>query len=141
MAGNYSNTGSWVPQVHTVGLRNVGSYQVSGTPYLTGSNSAITTETKIEFPYVTKNIIVQNTRTSGTKHIRVHFADPAQQSSISHFITVKVGQKVTLDVKCAKIYLTGHDSSINSFRYEVYASLTEIPVQRMYELTGSGISE
>jgi hypothetical protein len=131
-----------VSNVYGVGLRNVGSYQVSGHAWVTGSTIALGTDTHtIEFPYVTKNIIVQNTRTSGTKHIRVHFADPAQQSSISHFITVKVGQKVTLDVKCAKIYLTGHDSSINSYRYEVYASLTEIPAQRMYELTGSGISE
>ena len=65
MAGNYSNTGSWVPQVNTVGLRNVGSYQVSGTPWITGSTvqgsvagggSNIKGEFKVSFPRVTKSI-------------------------------------------------------------------------------------
>ena len=38
------------------GLRNVGSYKVSGHPYLTGSSVNNGGEVKIEFPYVTKNI-------------------------------------------------------------------------------------
>ena len=41
-----------------VGLRNVGSYQISGHPYVTGSTIAAGVEKKISFPYVTKSITV-----------------------------------------------------------------------------------
>ena len=39
---------------YSVGLRNVGSYMVSGQPYLTGSSVGNGDEIKISFPYVTK---------------------------------------------------------------------------------------
>lgn len=39
---------------YSVGLRNVGSYMVSGQPYITGSAVNTGTEVKIEFPFVTK---------------------------------------------------------------------------------------
>ena len=35
-----------------VGLRNVGSYQVSGHPFITGSLMATDEEVKVSFPYV-----------------------------------------------------------------------------------------
>ena len=45
--------------IYGVGLRNVGSYQVAGTPYLTASN--LSNEEKLfEFPNVTKKIVVEN---------------------------------------------------------------------------------
>ena len=46
--------------IYGVGLRNVGSYQVAGTPYLTASNLS-NEEKQFEFPNVTKKIIVENT--------------------------------------------------------------------------------
>ena len=42
-----------------VGLRNVGSYMVSGQPFITGSAVNAGGEVKIEFPYVTKNITIR----------------------------------------------------------------------------------
>ena len=49
---------------HPPGLNHVGSYQVSGTPYITGSASmASNEEDKIEFPFVTNNFTVINTGT------------------------------------------------------------------------------
>ena len=44
-----------------VGLRNVGSYQVSGHPYLTGSNISNGATLKVEFPYITKRVNIQVT--------------------------------------------------------------------------------
>ena len=44
--------------IYGVGLRNVGSYQVAGTPYLTASS--ISSEIQFTFPNVTKKIIVDN---------------------------------------------------------------------------------
>jgi len=44
---------------YSVGLRNVGSYKVSGQPYITGSAVNAGSEVKIEFPFVTKNITIR----------------------------------------------------------------------------------
>ena len=40
--------------VYSVGLRNVGSYQVSGAPFVSGGvSSAVTNGSRVAFPYVT----------------------------------------------------------------------------------------
>ena len=44
---------------YTVGLNNVGSYQVAGSPYVTASVVAQDVEKQIEFPRVTNNINVK----------------------------------------------------------------------------------
>jgi hypothetical protein len=44
---------------YSVGLRNVGSYMVSGQPYITGSSINDGEEMKIKFPYVSKNITIR----------------------------------------------------------------------------------
>ena len=49
--------------IYGVGLRNVGSYQVAGSPYLTASNLS-NEEKQFLFPKVTKKIIVENTGSS-----------------------------------------------------------------------------
>ena len=55
-----------------VGLRNVGSYQVSGTPWITGSANLDTAKVHmVEFPHVSKSFTVINTNTTGS--FRVHF--------------------------------------------------------------------
>ena len=140
MAGNTSNTGSWVPQVHTVGLRNVGSYQVSGTPFVTGSGTAgISTDTKIEFPYVTKSFVVHQTTGNSTSAIRIHFVPTGQGNVISnrHYVQIKVGQSFEFNVKCKEVYLT----PVGTVNFQLVAEMTNIPTGRMHALTGSGISE
>jgi hypothetical protein len=44
---------------YTAGLRNAGSYRVSGTPFVTASSLPDGVETQIDFPKVTNNITVQ----------------------------------------------------------------------------------
>lgn len=44
---------------YTVGLNNVGSYQVAGSPYLTASTVSQDTEQEIQFPRVTNNVTVK----------------------------------------------------------------------------------
>lgn len=44
---------------HTAGLQNVGSYQVSGKPFVTASTVTDGTEEQIEFPEVSNNITVK----------------------------------------------------------------------------------
>jgi hypothetical protein len=49
-----------------VGLRNVGSYMVSGRPYITGSVLNSNNEVKIQFPEVTNNITIRIPQVSNT---------------------------------------------------------------------------
>ena len=149
-----------VANVYEAGLRNVGSYQVSGTPWVTGSNQSLTYLTdgklvRFQLPYVSKSITVINT---GANDLRLHFHSGSGVTIAStdgqletgnassnvmaghHYVTVpKNNGSVTMDVKCKEIYLSNHSGG--STGYEIYAELTQIKPARMYELTGSGISE
>ena len=131
-----------VSNVYGVGLNNVGSYQVSGHPFMIGGEVPGSGEVTIQFPYVTKQIIVKNSKTSGSKILRVHFQATGSGNVISgkHFIELSAQETVTFDVKCSEIYLTVK-VPLQTCTYEVYASLTNIPSEKMYHLTGSGITE
>jgi len=45
--------------IYTAGLQNAGSYRVSGQPFIKRQTINAGEEVKIEFPYVTKNVIVK----------------------------------------------------------------------------------
>ena len=126
---------------YRAGLQNVGSYQVGGTPFLTGGVIATGTEAKITFPNVTKNILVTNT--SGTIGLRVHFNPSATPNVISghHFFTLSSkGDNITLNSKCTEIYISletpGTDGS-----FELVADLTGIQDVEMFALTGAGLTD
>ena len=148
--------------VGRLGLRNVGSYQVAGHPYVTGStNLDNNTVHLISLPYVSKSITVINKSANSGEDIRVHFQSGSQVSitaqlngggagTISdgvdvikgnHFITVPAGDgSVTLDVKCATFFISNGSGTAN-LSYQVFAELTGIPTGSMYHLTGSGITD
>ena len=129
---------------YTAGLHNVGSYQVSGRPWLTGSDIGDGAEQKIEFPTVTKSFTVipsgstnlwQNTDAA----LRIHFVSTGSNSeliSTHNYVTLVDETSVTFNVKCKEVYL----SSIGDNAYELIADLTHIPTSSMYTLTGSGIA-
>jgi len=48
-----------VANVYSVGLQNVGSYMVSGQPFIARRSVGDGNEVKIEFPYVTKNVTIR----------------------------------------------------------------------------------
>tara|TARA_A100001515_G_scaffold52473_2_gene41454 strand:+ start:1588 stop:2058 length:471 start_codon:yes stop_codon:yes gene_type:complete len=149
-----------------VGLRNVGSYQVSGTPFITGAAGSTygIDDGKVhmvEFPFVSKSVTVINPNTTSGQDLRVHFQSGSGVTAITvpgqageqniaatadvlkqyHYITVPAGNgSVTLDVKCSKFYISNRSGSDN-LSYEVFAELTQIPTANMYHLTGSGITE
>jgi len=124
-----------------VGLRNVGSYQVSGQPYVTGSVLTADQEMKIEFPYVTKKITIIASGSQTGNGLRVHFAsrDVGHVYSRFHYIPFDSHEdSLDLDVKCKEIYVST-DTGTGAFF--LYASLTNIPTSSMYALTGSGITQ
>ena len=151
-AGTDSKTGQKIFGRYQAGLQNVGSYQVSGVPFITGSDDLDTgTEHAITFPTVTKSITVRN---PGTVDIRVHFAaaipatpGDANVYTQNHFLTVSgsaanlaTTNELKLDCKCTELYISNATSENNAV-YRVYAELTGIARERMFTLTGSGITE
>ena len=73
--------------IYTAGLGNVGSYQVAGTPYLTGS-SLDSEEISFSFPTVTKKIIIENT---GSNSVDFYFKE-----SSTNLFTLPNDKKVVL---------------------------------------------
>ena len=147
---------------HGAGLKNVGSYQVSGHPYITGSSTLGANEQQmIEFPYVSKSFTVINKTDSTT--LRVHFMSGTNTTNAvnvtepggstvyviaaadnviagRHYISLTgVDTSMTFDTKCSKFYVSTATSA--DITYEVFAELTGILPGSMYHLTGSGITD
>ena len=108
--------------IYTAGLRNAGSYQVAGIPYLTASN--ISTEKMFTFPYVTKNIIIQNT---GSSDLYLYFT----VGSVNKLI-LPANKTLNMDIKCTYILAS---SSVGT-GMQMAASLTNIDYNHMYSLYG-----
>ena len=118
--------------VYTAGINNVGSYQVSGRPFTnTGTQKAANATTKIEFPTVTKQIVFMN---RGAASMYVHFSD---SPGTANKFEIAAGEQHTFNVKCKEIYTYGTSGQ----GWTLYASLTHIPNERMFTLTGPGITE
>jgi len=132
------------PTTYKPGLGHVGSYQVAGQPYITGSNNLDNGgEHTITFPMVAKRVIVVN---HSSVTIRVHFAAQATDRTIAgyHFIELDSDEdSIDLTVKCNTIYVSNASGADNA-EYRVIAELTNIDTGRMYDLNVddlAGISE
>jgi len=121
---------------YSVGLHNVGSYQASGWPWLTGSTLTANQEWKISFPMVTKSItIIQSGAVGGA---RAHFVSTSSAGNVvsgRHYVSFETdNDSLTLNVKCTELYI----SCVTAGTWEVAAELTNIPTSSMFTLTGSG---
>ena len=137
------------------GLGSVGNYQVSGTPWITGSimaasgnASPLNSSTQhIQFPYVTKEVTVVNL---GQTEIEIHLANDAGAHGVpnlgAHKFTIPPSGTVhgaplarqVFDMKTRELFVTNKGSGVGA--YQIYASLTRIDRKHMFELTGSGIN-
>ena len=130
--------------VYGVSVRNVGSYQVAGTPFVTGSTSALGngSETKIEFPTVTKSFMIHfDSSGAPTNTLDIHFVPVATAPNVisnDHYIRILSGDSFTFNVKCKEVYITSNGTGN---RFQLVAELTNIPSRAMFALTGSGISD
>ena len=75
-----------VSNVYGSGLRNVGSYQVSGVPHITTKTISDLAETSIAFPQVTKDITINKTSAGG--ETRVYFLTKGTQKKALEFRNV-----------------------------------------------------
>ena len=118
---------------YKAGLQNAASYQASGTPFVTGSDSLNGTM-EISFPTVTKELSFS---VEAGDEIAVHF-HPDAPTPNQYLIQGAAGStsSTTLNVKCRKVYIT----TTGATKFRVFASLTGIEAQEMFDLTGSGIT-
>ena len=149
--------------VPSVGVRNVGSYQVSGTPWITGSDEIDNGHVHmVAFPKVSKSFTVINTNSDSAEELRVHFQSGSTAAAALtvpgttgaqtidgdadviqgfHYITIPAGNSsMTFDVKCSKFYIS-NASGTDDLGYQVFAELTNVPTGSMFHLTGSGITD
>jgi hypothetical protein len=123
---------------YQAGLGHVGSYQVAGFPYLTGSWQWIHSgsEDHIAFPAVTKSVTVIS---RANPDLRIHFESAQSNPNVyshHHYVTLATnGASATFNVKCTDLYISNVDA--NSGSYEVMAELTGIARENMCILTGS----
>ena len=124
-------------KAYSVGLGNVGSYQSSGAPWITGSvNFPINGEDHIHFPAA-----------NAGAQLRVHFSSTSSLGTSGatsdvvlgcHYVTLNNDQNsFTFQVKCKEVFLTNPGNAIGA--YQLVAELTGISTREMFALTGSGI--
>tara|TARA_Y100000592_G_scaffold64299_1_gene100175 strand:+ start:3248 stop:3664 length:417 start_codon:yes stop_codon:yes gene_type:complete len=127
--------------IYTAGLHNVGSYQVAGRPYLSGSTGINdSTSERFIFPQVSKSILVKNTH--GSTAIRIGFAPKLDgEHGFTHgandnnnYFVLNPGKEISFNVKCKEIFIWVESGT--GITAQVYAELTEISDQRMFTLDG-----
>jgi len=127
---------------YNVGINSVGSYQVSGWPYMTGTTLNDTIEAKIEFPMVAKSVTIMASGSDETLAgvLRVHYATTHSTNVVvgKHYFSMHThGDAVTINSKCKEIYLSAAGGAAG---FQLFAEMTNIPTASMYELTGVGVT-
>jgi len=127
------------------GIHNVGSYQVSGMPWISGSNSLVPGgQDKYTFPMVAKTVTVISNTPAASGTLRVHFADSGSGNVVEglHYVQFdSLEDSITMNVKCKEIYISCPSSNGGNAAYRVVAELTQVDVARMFPLTGSGVTD
>ena len=117
------------------GLGDVGSYQVSGKPFVSGAINvtvgSATAPLEISFPSVTQWIIIRNLDTDGSANEQIKIsASPTGFANGNYFRMFddyttsfrRHSRTPRMEMKLTKIYLTGSSTHV-----DVIAGLTSIP--------------
>lgn len=106
---------------HETGLNHVGAYQVSGTPFASGSINA-SSAVKVSFPYVTRWVQIINNDTTNT--VKVGFSENGVEGD--NYFTIGKGStnlptsSERLELKVTELWLYGANG------VDVVAGLTSI---------------
>jgi hypothetical protein len=124
------------------GLNSAGAYQVSGAPFLTGSDveqSAVTVDgIKVSFPTVTKSVTIIKNATPDDIDLVVHFASRVNANVMTNrrYITLSgSGASMTFAVKCRELWVSSKTAGTNTGSFELLAELT--PIGLPVDLSGS----
>lgn len=120
---------------HEPGFNHVGSYQVSCRPFATSSvvipaSGGIGTALAIEFPGVTKFIVVRNEEqdTIADSKIRLGFASGGMGDTFN-YILINPSSSFSADYRVTKLYLMS-DTSVQP-KVSVIAGITNIRPERV----------
>jgi hypothetical protein len=116
------------------GPNDVGSYQLSGIPWVTGSTLPATSIVHYSFPGVTKFFVVRNTGAAGTS-VAVGFSENGLKSQFRNYFTLTSGQELSLELRVKDLYLSATQGP--SATVEVIAGMTPIMYRDFPVLTGS----
>ena len=127
-----------------VGLSNVGSYQVSGIPYLTGTTAPVSSSAPVEivFPDITQRIIVSNT---GLADLRIGFSANGVKDTNNYYVlhqhdrtTTSDYSKIDLRVKVSSIFLLSNSGSTTT-TVRIAAELTNIDTNLLSKSGPTGL--
>ena len=118
---------------YQAGLGNVGSYQVSGVPYVTGSVASSAVAKQIVFPSVTSWVIISNV--GGSSEVKVGFSQKGIDGTSGNNYFMVDQEQVTprLELKLTELWVSG------SNEVSIMAGLTGIPSSRTNTTGSSGI--
>ncbi len=109
--------------IYKAGLGNASAFEVSGIPYVQGAIDAKSTVVQLDFPRVTRWIVVTNDSTTDDP-LRVGFSQNGVTGS--NFFPVLPGTtSPRLEVKVTELYLSGSDN------VSVIAGLTTIEIDNI----------
>lgn len=118
---------------HPVPGWNWGSeYQVSGIPFVTSSFAVDTNPRRIDFDFVTRDIVIDN---AGTDSLRVGFSNNGVNGTGGdNYFLVRANTTVRFEVRIKHLFLRANSSTTT---YSVLAGCTTIPAKQMPTLSGS----
>ncbi len=136
---------------YSVGLNHVGAYQVSGRPFFETQAIPATTgdSIRIQFPSVTKRIVI---KTDSAASVRIHFvpwtpgdaAFPEYTEGAStndNYFLADRNMPIEFEIKCKEVFISANFNGTGEIA-TVFAELTNIPANRMFNLEGlEGVSQ
>lgn len=108
---------------YKAGINNVGSYQVSGIPYVQRVTAPVSSNAplRIDFPSLTKYLIIKNIDAS-IHDVRIGFSENGIKGT--NYLVLTQFESITLDMKLSSLFLLG--DSPNQVSVCVVAGLTGI---------------
>jgi len=112
------------------GLSDVGSYQASATPFVTGNVTVVasgSSTTQVVFPSVTKFVTVVNETTGTNSALRVGFSSNGVKNT--NYFILDNGESYTGEWKVTSVYLMGN--STTGCTASVIAGVTNVPYSEL----------
>ena len=121
---------------HKPGFNHVGSYQVSSRPFaraevLTPASGGLGTALAVEFPGVTKFVIVRNEehKDIADAGVRLGFASGGMGDTYN-YITINPSSSFSADYRITKLYVMSEDGSTRP-KVSIIAGITTIETDRV----------
>ena len=115
---------------YRAGISNVGSYTISGVPWVSSSLTAPPTSSgpsEVSFPYVTKFIVVKNVSGTGGSQMRVGFSENGTKGT--NYFLLSPGESFAADIRVTDLYLMSNNGTAATG--SIIAGLTGILLENL----------